>query len=52
MPRTPKFGRPLFQAIIFDRKKSILTNIPLTIDNRTVKSFPSVGRLGIHLNDK
>ena len=45
MPRTPKPGRPLFQTIIFDRKKSILTNIPLAIDNRTVNSVPSVGLL-------
>ena len=25
-----------FQAIIFDKKKPNLTNIPLTIDNQTV----------------
>ena len=31
-----------FQAIILGKKKSNLTNIPLTIDNRTIKSVPSV----------
>ena len=41
-----------FQAIIFDKKKSNLTNIPLTIDNQTIKSVPSVELLGIHLDDK
>ena len=41
-----------FQAIILDKKKSSLTNIPLTIDNQTIKSFPSVALLGIHLGDK
>ena len=29
-----------FQAIIFDKKKSNLTNIPLTIDNQIIKSVP------------
>ena len=41
-----------FQAIILDKKKSNLTNIPLTIDNQTIKSVPSVELLGIHLDDK
>ena len=41
-----------FQAIILDRKKSNLTNIPLTIDNQTIKSFPTGEILGIHLGDK
>ena len=41
-----------FQAIILDKKKSSLTNIPLTIDNQTSKSVPSVELLGIHLDDK
>ena len=41
-----------FQTIILDKKKSNLTNIPLTIDNRTIKSVPSVELLGIHLDDK
>ena len=41
-----------FQAIIVDRKKSSLTNIPLTIDNQTIKSVPSVEFLGIHLDGK
>ena len=41
-----------FQAIILDEKKSNLTNIPLTIDNQTIKSVPSVELLGIHLDDK
>ena len=41
-----------FQAIILDKKKSNLTNIPWTIDNQTVKSVPSVELLGIHLDDK
>ena len=30
------------QAIILDRKKPNLTTIPLTIDNQTIKSVPSV----------
>ena len=41
-----------FQAIILDKKKSSLTIIPLTIDSQTIKSFPSVGHLGIHLGEK
>ena len=41
-----------FQTIIIDKKKSNLTNIPLTIDNQTIKSVPSVKLLGIHLDDK
>ena len=41
-----------FQAIILDKKKSNLTNIPLTIDNQTMKSVPSVELLGVHLGDK
>ena len=41
-----------FQAIILDKKKSNLTNIPLTIDNQIIKSVPSVELLGVHLNDK
>ena len=41
-----------FQAIIIDRKKPNLTNIPLTIDNQTIKSVPSLELLGIHLDDK
>ena len=41
-----------FQVIILDKKKSNLTNIPLTIDNQTIKSVPSVELLGIHLDDK
>ena len=41
-----------FQAIILDKKKSNLTNIPLTVDNQTIKSVPSVELLGIHLDDK
>ena len=41
-----------FQAIILDKKKSNLTNIPLTIDNQTIKSVPSVELLGIHLDNK
>ena len=41
-----------FQAIILDKKKSNVTNIPLTIDNQTIKSVPSVELLGIHLDDK
>ena len=40
------------QAIILDKKKSNLTKIPLTIDNQTIKSVPSVELLGIHLDDK
>ena len=41
-----------FQAIILDKKKSNLTNIPWTIDSQTIKSVPSVELLGIHLDDK
>ena len=41
-----------FQAIILDKKKSNITNIPLTVDNQTIKSVPSVALLGIHLDDK
>ena len=41
-----------FHAIIFDRKKSNLTNIPLTIANQAIKLVPSVELLGIHLYDK
>ena len=41
-----------FQAIVLDKKKSNLTNIPLTVDNQTIKSVPSVELLGIHLDDK
>ena len=41
-----------FQVIILDKKKSNLSNIPLTIDNQTVKSVPSVELLRIHLDDK
>ena len=41
-----------FQAIILDKKKSNLTDIPLTIDNQTIKSVPSVELLGIYLDDK
>ena len=41
-----------FQAIILDRRKSNLTNIPLTIDNQTIKSVPSAELLEIHLDDK
>ena len=29
-----------FQAIILDKRKSNLTNIPLTVDNQTIKSVP------------
>ena len=41
-----------FQTIILDKKKSNPTNIPLTIDNQTIKSVPSVELLRIHLDDK
>ena len=41
-----------FQAIVLDKKKSNLTNIPLTIDNQTIKPVPSVELSGIHLDDK
>ena len=46
------FNQDKFQAIILDKKKSNLTNFPLTIDNQTVKSVPSVELLGIDLDDK
>ena len=41
-----------FQAIIFDKKKSNFAKFPLTIDNQTIKSVPSVELLGIHLDNK
>ena len=41
-----------FQAIILDGKTSNPKNNPLTIDNLTIKSAPSVEPLGIHLDDK
>ena len=41
-----------FQTIILDKKKSNLTNIPLTIDNQTIKPVPPVELLGIHLDVK
>ena len=41
-----------FQTITLDKKKSNLKYIPLTIDNQTIKSVPSVQLLGIHLDDK
>ena len=34
-----------FLAIILDKKKSNLTNIPLTIDSQTIKSVPLVQKL-------
>ena len=37
---------------ILDRKKSILTYNPLTIDNQTIKPVPTVELLRIHLDDK
>ena len=40
-----------FQAIILDKKKSDLANIPLTISNQTINSVPSVELLGIHFDD-
>ena len=41
-----------FQAIFLNKKKSNLTNIPLTIDNQTIKSVPLVELLRIHLDDR
>ena len=41
-----------FQSVILDKEKSNLTNVPLTIDNQTIKRVPSVELLGIHLDDK
>ena len=41
-----------FQGIILEKKKSNLKSIPLTIDDQTIKSVPSVELLGIHLDDK
>ena len=46
------FNPDKFQAIIIDRKKSDLTNIPFTTDNQTIKSVPSLKLLGIHLGEK
>ena len=40
-----------FQPVILDKEKSNLTNVPLTIDNQTIKRVPSVELLGIHLDD-
>ena len=40
-----------FQAIFLDRKKSKFRNIPLTLDNQAIKSFPSADLLGINLDD-
>ena len=40
------------QDIILNKKTSNPTNIPLTIDNQTIKSFQSVVLLGLHLGDK
>ena len=40
-----------FQAIFLDRKKSNFGNIPLTLDNQAIKSFPSADLLGINLDD-
>ena len=41
-----------FQAVIVDREKSDLKNIPLTIHNQTIKSIPSMELLGINFDDK
>ena len=41
-----------FKTIILNKKTSNPTNIPLTIDNQTIKSFPSVVLLGIDLDNK
>ena len=41
-----------FQAMILYRKKSNFANIPLTIDNQTIKSVPSVELLRSYLDDK
>ena len=41
-----------FQAIVLDKKKTNLTNIPLTIDNQTIKLVSLVELLGIYLGDK
>ena len=41
-----------FQAIILDKNKSNLTNIPLAIDNQTIKSVPSVELSRISLDIK
>ena len=45
------FNPETLKAIILNKKKSNLTNIPMSIDNQTVKSFPSVELLGNHLDD-
>ena len=41
-----------FQAIISWKKKSNLTNIPLTIDRQTIKSVSSVELLATHFDGK
>ena len=41
-----------FQVIIIDKKKGDHTNESIVIDNRQIKSVPSVELLGIHLDDK
>ena len=40
-----------FPAIFLDGNKSNFRNIPLTLDNQAIKSFPSADLLGINLDD-
>ena len=41
-----------FQVIIIDKKKGDHTNENVVIDNKQIKTVPSVERLGIQLDDK
>ena len=41
-----------FQVIIIDKKKGDHTNENVVIDNKQIKTAPSVERLGIQLDDK
>ena len=41
-----------FQVIIIDKKKGDHTNEKVVIDNKQIKTVPSVELLGIQLDDK
>ena len=41
-----------FQVIIIDRKKGDQTNENVVIDNKQIKTLPSIELLGIQLGDK
>ena len=48
LQKNPIISPDKFQAIILDRKKSNLTDIPLTIDNKIINSVSSAELIGIH----